>query len=164
MVQLTGKNVSCVVKRSSFPTLVVMVIRYQTGAWTSRSDIGGLEKRGTKSRPKENTIHSVCIHSLMTGRSGGKREWRIHGQGYANWFSKSCLYCTLKHAIPHTLFRNITSIPVLTKKRIFISTKFRWNDARWVRLVLCHSFGADRRNRCQRLVWSLRNHTPFGTM
>lgn len=120
MVQLTGKNASCVVKRSSFPTLVVMVIRYQTGAWTSRSDIGGLGKRGTKSRPKGNTIHSVCIHSLMTGRSGGKREWRIHGQDYANWFSKSCLYCTLKHAIPHTLFRNITSIPVLTKKRILL--------------------------------------------
>lgn len=156
MVQLTGKNASCVVKRSSFPTFVVMAIRYQTGAWTSRSDIGGLGKRGTKSRPKGNTIHSVCIHSLMTGRSGGKREWRIHGQGYANWFSKSCLYCTLKHAILHTRLNE--------EKNLIISTKFRWNDARWVRLVLCHSFGADRRNRYQRLVWSLRNHTPFGTM
>ena len=73
MVQLTGKNAGCVVKRSSFPTLVVMVIRYQTGAWTSRSDIGGLGKRGTKSRPKGNTIHSV--YSLADDRSqwGEKR-------------------------------------------------------------------------------------------
>lgn len=91
MVQLTGKNASCVVKRSSFPTLVVMVIRYQTGAWTSRSDIGGLGKRGTKSRPKGNTIHSVCIHSLMTGRSGGKENGefmvRVMLTGSPNLFS-----------------------------------------------------------------------------